>query len=66
VKESEISGSDKSKLILYVFRYKTKGEEKEEREKEKKKIKEKALPVLRRSKRVGKPSKKARGLKTTL
>jgi hypothetical protein len=66
VKESEISGSDESELILYAFRYKTKGEGKGEREKEEEKVKEKALPVLRKSKRVGRPLKKARGLKTTL
>jgi hypothetical protein len=65
VKESEILGSDESELILYAFRYKTKEEGKGEREKEEEEV-EKALPVLRRSKRVGRPSKKARGLKTTL
>jgi hypothetical protein len=66
VKESEISGSDESELIPYAFRYKTKGEGKGEREKEEEEVEEKALPVLRRSKRVGRLSKKARGLKTTL
>jgi hypothetical protein len=34
--------------------------------KKEEKIKEEALPVLKKSRRVGKPSKKARGTKTTL
>ena len=56
----------KGKKVVKTARKRVRFEFEEDEPEEEEEVEEEALPVLRRSKRVSKPSKKARGSKTTL